>query len=341
MSTCDASFNNEIKHSAAKQSCKECPFRKDNQNKPHAAEWFDPDNVIKLWRAIAHGSSLGCHMFDSPDLTGFNDIMKAEGYKPPTNIDGRKECAGTTGLIWREIEAAADYETYDEYHAARPFGLQRGAWAVVDRRLNGEDLALTKPAANSNADLIDLEKSIDMGSKWWKFSKEQMDSMITGLFEVAEEFGLDLSRKPCDCPVCQNHSDAHKMTDVQLADGSTAHVDEKLKPILEALAQAKIQTTASCEDLRDSIQQLAPELMEGVLAPPPATVNYAEAVTAGKAVVRFETDSTLSAPLIKALRDQGKFKTTVAVKEAQFTFYLTEQDELVGLINSLSAKESR
>lgn len=340
MSTCEAGFNNEIKHPAAKQSCKECPFRKDNLGTSNSGEWFHPENVTKLWRAIAHGSSHGCHMFDSPDITGFNDIMKAEGYKEPASIDGRKECAGGTGLIWGEIEAAAEYKTYDEYHVARPYGLQQGAWAVVMQRLNGQDLALTKPAVDTTADLIDLERVIDMKSKWWKFSNEQMDSMITGLLEVAEEFGWDLRPKACDCPVCQHHSDAHQMTDVQLADGSTAHVDEKLKPILEALAKAKIQTTASCEDLRDAIQRLAPELMDGVLEPPPATVNYAEAVSAGKAVVRFETDSTLSASLIKALRDTGEFETTVAVKEAQFTFHPAQQNELVSMISELFKEEN-
>lgn len=341
MSTCDANFNKEIKHAAAKQACNECPFRKSNQDKPHAAGWFDPENVTRLWRSIAHGSSLGCHKFDSPDWTGFDELAALEGYKTPVNIDGRKECAGTTGLIWREIKASADFNTYEEYHAARPYGLQRGAWAVVSQRLKGKALELVEPTEKATDELIDLSEYIDVHSMWWKFSKEQVDNMVSAAFEVAEEFGWDLDRKPCECPVCLNHSDAHEMTTVQLADGEEAQVDKAVAPVLQALAGAGIQTTASCEDLGDAIGKLAPDLRVGVLNPPPSTVNYAEAVSNGKAVVRFRTKSPESVSLIKALRASGRFTLTIAQEESQFTYHLEQQQELLKLIGLLNGEDHK
>lgn len=338
MSTCDANFNPELKHPAAKQSCNECPFRKDNQGKPQSAGWFEPENVTRLWRAIAHGSTLGCHKFDSPEITGFDELAKLDGYKTPVNINGRKECAGTTGLIWREIEAAENYDTYEEYHAARPYGLQRGAWAVVYQRLNGEELKLTQPAPGKDQELIDLSTYIDTTSMWWKYSKPQMEAMVAGLFEVADNYGWDLSKKSCDCVVCVKHEEAHVMAELQLADGSTVQVDQVLMPVLKTFAHVGIQTTASCENLQSAIKKLAPELLDDITGPSQWTVNYAEAVSNGKAFTRFRTNSKQAVQLIKNLRSKDSFVVTVAQEEAQVTFSLEDQDELIDTINALPAQ---
>lgn len=327
-------FSTDPKFPAAKVACDECPVRRSNVHKPSAAGWYEQGNFEGIWRDITQGSFLGCHKFDGPATTGYSDVMEAQGYKRPTNLEGRKECAGMAALIQREIEAAKTYPNFDSYIKARPTGLQRAGWELVRNRLNGDGLPLTAPADQNSADLITPAEHVRLDSMHWLHGETKLFEWASLANSLADEHGFPKERD-CTCRVCTNHNIVHPAKDLTTADGATVQVDVILHPLLEALASAGIRTTASCENLHDAMQKLWPEQIPIILNPEPGTVNYAGVVAERQAVIRFKVGEPLDAALIKQLHLAEWAVTETTRIEAQSRFHLEHLDSFLAIVEAI------
>jgi hypothetical protein len=178
--------NDCVRYKSAQQPCIECPFTKKMADTPSPQGWYDQTNFERVWRGVAkEGRFLGCHMFDLQDLTGYTDETQRLGYQAPTDLKGRKECAGMSGMVYRELQEGLKYPNWDAYIKARPTGLQRDVFAYMYKRLTGAaQPPLTVPADPGNPDLIHPGERVNTDSMLWLHPEDALHKIQSTLERV-------------------------------------------------------------------------------------------------------------------------------------------------------------
>lgn len=148
---------------AAESPCAHCPWRTENQGKPHPDGWYTTANRDRLWAKLRRGESMSCHPTDptnpvSEKALAAGAIVAKEGATP-------RECAGALILQQREIMVYQDDPK--GYAKARSRGLTKaGLRTIVERMILGPlsgDI-MSKPDLNAEVSMDDLP--------WAKRSKE-------------------------------------------------------------------------------------------------------------------------------------------------------------------------
>lgn len=328
MNNCQVNKSSKGLIPAAKQPCLECPFRTTNADNPSPHDWFTQETFDRLWAAVAReNSNFPCHLFDDPENTGYDSSSKDWGLRQPVDIGSRKECGGMTAMIHREVRIAAGYPDWETYIAARPMGLQRGAYKSALARIAGIGTPLTEPANPDDPELTDPAERANPDSLAWRLGNYGAAALIDALQGIAED--LHISLPPCDCLFCEGHTTAHASREVELSTGETVQADAELIPLLEALAVAGVRTTASCQDFHGGMEQLWPEQIPVLLAQEnPRTLNYGVPLRRKEAVVRFENRNEPARAYIRSVRSIEGLHLTDGASQAQLSFPLSMAPEL-------------
>ena len=294
--------------SASGNPCQECPFRKSNAGREHPTNGYKDDNFTNDWREITDGGFFACHVF-APDLHPYSEEAKAAGYVPPVETGSRPECAGAAIAMQREIDAAADYPSFDTYIKARPAGLSRKALGILSARKRGDvEPAFKVPHKFSPDGVLDPNEYIDTSSPLWIFGGAGLNALV----EAADAI------TGCSCPVCAQHETVHPAESVATADGGTARVDAPLAALLTAMNAAGIRTTDSCQNVAEAVTELWPERLAELATPTPGTVNYAQVVTSGNAFIRMQATNTAEQRFIRAAKHLGEWQTGADTAQVSF-----------------------
>lgn len=332
MNTCPVPNSSQNLIPAAKQPCRECPMRTPNVDVPVPHDWFSQENFDRLWAGVARENThFPCHLFDDPENSGYDSSSKDAGLRPPADIGKRKECAGMTAMIHREVRIAADYPDWETYIAARPAGLQRGAYKSALARIAGTGVPLTEPADPDDPELVDPAERVNLDSMAWKLGNYGVAALLNALQGIAEDLHFPLPA--CDCRFCEDHTTVHESHELHLSTGETVQADAELVPLLQALAEGGIRTTASCQDFHGGMEQLWPEQIPVLLAQEdPRSINYAVPLRRKEAVVRFENRNESARAYIRAIRAVEELHLTDGPSQAQIVFPLSMVPKLAALV---------
>jgi hypothetical protein len=118
------------------KACAQCPWRLENQGKPHPHAFYAKANLARLWRGLRDGERMTCHPTD-PEMAEF------EGYESTADRAVTCECAGALTLIQRElahfVQACHDVDSGEGegaksglqlYRKRRPRGLTKAGLAT-------------------------------------------------------------------------------------------------------------------------------------------------------------------------------------------------------------------
>jgi hypothetical protein len=129
--------------------CSSCPWRRENQGKPHPHGWFSKANLRRLWSGLKDGESMSCHQTDPT-----NEVPEGETPVP----DGREphECTGALILQQREVMKLQSAGAMVIYKGSvGPAAITRGAFFVMANRLIFEGMIdgkkLSRPDLNCAA----------------------------------------------------------------------------------------------------------------------------------------------------------------------------------------------
>lgn len=105
-----------------RKPCAQCPWRLENQGRPHESGFYTKKNLVRLWNQVrGGGNQQSCHLTDP----SHPDHIKA-GAKPGAKV---QECPGSVILILRELRKMANpkgrIEDPTMYLATRKKGLTR------------------------------------------------------------------------------------------------------------------------------------------------------------------------------------------------------------------------
>lgn len=321
---------------SAKQPCIECPFRTTNADIPAPQHWYTQDNFERIWASVAReNQSFPCHMFDKPEATGYDSRSRDMGLRQPVDLGKPKECAGMTGMIHREVRIAAGYPDWETYIAARPTGLQREAYETALARIAGTGIPLTEPANPDNPTLMDPAVRIDPKSMAWSLGDSGINALLRAVQEQMDVMGLP--PLVCDCPMCKNHTTVHAPKELTTATGDVVQVDAGLHPLLTAMKDAGIRTTASCQDFHEAMQALWPEQIPVLLADSSHGVSYTAPLRRREAVIRFENRNDAERALVRALRRLDDIHLSDGATETQVSFRPDLTPALTDVVKGLTA----
>lgn len=131
-------------HAAAPHPCSACPWRLENQGKPHPHGWYTKKNLAGLWSKLRRGEAMTCHPTDP------NNPLP-EGARPVSADATTLECAGALILQQREVMKFQQGGPLANYRAlGGPRMTRQGLIAIVERALFGGICgpAMTKPDLN-------------------------------------------------------------------------------------------------------------------------------------------------------------------------------------------------
>ncbi|WP_043429584.1 hypothetical protein [Arthrobacter sp. FB24] len=265
---------------AAGQSCSECPFRKSNIDRPHFNDQYSQTEFTRLWRSIAvEGKFFGCHLTDA-DYHPVPQESLDMGYQKPADIGARRECAGSVALIRREMRLAESYPNHATYIKARPAGLSKHAFLVLSKRLKGMMEPPVRFAVKPDeSDVIDPMERIDTTSFEWAVNTEGAAAILLAIESVIGSL--------CECPVCTNHTTAHKARPFLTAEGMAVDADEELHGLLSSMSAAGIQTMDSCINMADALEKLWPERTATLVRAPIGKMNYSSMIRSRAAHIRY------------------------------------------------------
>ncbi|WP_416430060.1 hypothetical protein [Paenarthrobacter nicotinovorans] len=319
---------------ASKQPCIECPFRESNGDIPAPQGWYDKENFERIWASVARENKyFPCHMFDSPDNTGYDSRSEDMGLRKPVDLGKPKECAGITAMIHKEVELAAGYPNWESYIAARPAGLQRDAYDKALRRIAGEGLPMTKPANPDKAKVFDPAARVTTDSFAWKLGDAGVQAMLEAAQGAMDDLGVSLPT--CDCNLCQNHTTVHPDKILKTATGEEVSVDAALHPLITALSVAGVRTTGSCQAFYEAVQALIPSNMRALISDTHEGVTYSVPLRRREAFIRFENRNPVERKLVKALRSLDWLHLSDGRVEGQISFPLGRVQELLDVAKSL------
>ncbi|WP_091465360.1 hypothetical protein [Paenarthrobacter nitroguajacolicus] len=319
---------------ASKQPCIECPFREANGDIPAPQGWYDKENFERVWASVARENKyFPCHMFDSPDNTGYDSRSEDMGLRKPVDLGKPKECAGITAMIHKEVELAAEYPDWESYISARPAGLQRDAYDKALRRIAGEGLPMTKPANPDKAKVFDPAARVTTDSFAWKLGDAGVQAMLDVVQGVMDDIGVSLPT--CNCNLCQNHETVHPAEVLTTATGDKVKVDAALHPLLTALSTAGVRTTGSCQAFYEAMQALVPENIRSLASDTTNGVTYSVPLRRREAFIRFENRNPAERKLVKALRNRDWLHLSDGRVEGQISFPLARVPELLTVAQSL------
>lgn len=288
------------------------------------------DQFASEWKRVAEGDFFACHV-TAPDLHPYDEKSKMAGFVTPIETGKRPECSGAALAIQRELDLATSFPSYEAYRVARPSGLSRKAIRSAMRRQKGTLAPPLRTPAKFPMDAIrDPNEEIDATSPAWVFGGESVDALVAHIDAVLG----------CSCPVCIRHAEVHTAQSIITADGQQAEVDEVLAPLLEAMNNAGIRTTDSCQNLSEAVAQLWPERLPVLASDQSATVNYARTIATGNAFIRLRTNTAAERRFLDALARVEGVTTQQTSEVAQVDFPLTALLRLTELASN-SAKEER
>lgn len=319
---------------ASKQPCIECPFREANGDIPAPQGWYDKENFERVWASVARENKyFPCHMFDSPDNTGYDSRSEDMGLRKPVDLGKPKECAGITAMIHKEVELADGYPDWESYIAERPAGLQRDAYDKALRRIAGEGLPMTKPANPDKAKVFDPAARVSTDSFAWKLGDAGVQAMLDVVQGVMDDIGVSLPT--CNCNLCQNHETVHPAEVLTTATGDKVKVDAALHSLLTALSAAGVRTTGSCQAFYEAVQALIPTNMRTLISDTHEGVTYSVPLRRREAFIRFENRNPAERKLVKALRNLDWLHLSDGRVEGQISFPLGRVQELLDVAKSL------
>ncbi|MDQ0117453.1 hypothetical protein J2T22_000623 [Pseudarthrobacter defluvii] len=273
---------------ASAQPCQECPWRIANRGRSHPDQApYTDDWLTTKWRRVSQdGTAFACHLFDAGALH-YSDDLKEAGFKKPTDIGARKECAGMVAMVRRELETVIASPSFEEYQQSRPYGLSRQALDYFGARLNGEIGPAFKPSDYIDmAEILDMHDVVKPGSMAWTYDTtflNNLNGLITTLMPELRE---------CGCTVCTEHRTVHEMLPLRTAENLDVTVDADLHPLLLAMASAGIRTTASCINIREAITKLSPDMLGPLMnLSDPATINYGPVLRRHAAFIELRNDT--------------------------------------------------
>ena len=116
---------------AANRPCVSCPWRVENQGKPHPDGWFTKANRTRLWAKLKRGDQMSCHRTDPSNPVPEGGRVVPEGTTPV-------ECAGALILQQRELMQLQAVGDIRAYRRARPKGLTvEGIRVLLHRAMFG------------------------------------------------------------------------------------------------------------------------------------------------------------------------------------------------------------
>lgn len=119
-------------------ACQACPWRLENQGKPHPDGWYRPANLRRLWQGMRRGADMSCHPTDPTNPVSVD--AQAVGYRPAPGHSKVRECVGAHVVKQREfMRWHDDYGgNISAYRKAHPNGLMRtGLLALAERYVFG------------------------------------------------------------------------------------------------------------------------------------------------------------------------------------------------------------
>lgn len=304
---------------ASKQPCIECPFREANGDIPAPQGWYDKENFERVWASVARENKyFPCHMFDSPESTGYDSRSQEMGLRKPVDLGKPKECAGITAIIHKEVELAAEYPDWESYIEARPAGLQRDAYDKALRRIAGDGLPMTAPANPQKAKVFDPAERVSTDSLAWKLGDAGVTSLLDAVNATLD--GMGISTPSCECNLCRNHETFHRALPLRTATGEEVPVDAALHPLLQALSDAGVRTTGSCQAFYDAMKALVPENIPSLVSDTTMGVTYSVPLLRREAFIRFENRNTAERMFIKNLHGLEWLHLADGRTEAQISF---------------------
>ena len=69
----------------------------------------------------------------------------------------------------------------------------------------------------------------------------------------------------CTCPMCERHGQIHRQVPRTLL-GRSEEVDAEMAPLLDVLGDRGVMSVASCVDLADAVEQMAPAMLPRIVA---------------------------------------------------------------------------
>lgn len=273
-------IDNLPRKAAAATPCSECPWRKSNADRPHFNNQYSTEEFTRLWRSIAvDGNFFGCHLMDA-DYHPVPAESLAMGYQKPADIGARRECAGALAVVRRELKLLNDYDTHEDYIAARPVGLSKKALDVLLSRSKGElEPALRFASNEDETDVADPMERVNTSLIQWQVSRNKAADLLAAM----EAFG----GSQCDCKVCTNHTSVHRPAPLALPDGTTAEVDQELHGVLTAMTRAGIKTVDSCINMAEALDELWPDRKPTLLRVVAGRMNYRTMIQRQAAHIRF------------------------------------------------------
>lgn len=266
--------------------CQECPFRESNRGRENPFDHYQNHNLTRYWREVSQdGDFFTCHMF-GVDAYAFDDSAKAQGFKAPVNIGHARECAGTVGMLRRELDILKGFDSWADYKNARPTGISEKTYRRLQERISGEaQPPLSFSDFVSDDDVIHPEDWIDTSSNQWLFSKDAASNLLNVMSVLFPETNA------CDCPTCTNHSTVHPMKELKTAGGELVDVDAAIFPLLNALARAGVETTESCVNLPEAVEALNPGEVGSLTNMPSGTINYRPVMLRRDPFIRLSNES--------------------------------------------------
>ena len=189
-------------------------------------------------------------------------------------------------MLRRELDILKGYNTWAEYKKARPTGISEKTYRRLQDRISGQ----AQPPLNfsdfiSADDVIHPEDWIDTSSSHWMFSKDAAANLLNVMSVLFPETNA------CGCPTCSNHSTVNPMKELKTASGDLVEVDAAMYPLLNALARAGIETTASCLNLPEAVEALSPGEVGSLTNMPSGTINYRAVMLRRDPFIRLSNES--------------------------------------------------
>lgn len=221
---------------AADAACSNCPWRRDNAGAEDPL--LSEEALVGHWDRIRDGNPFACHK-TSIDADALSADDQSRGWcEVPEGVSTR-ECAGALAQMLKEEGLRDELGSFEAYFALRgPHGVSRQGFAVLARRRRGQ----------ARLPVREVSKLAQYGREWFP------NPVGANSLPVVP---------PCFCPVCEHHEDVHGQAGATPpGSGAPVMIDVALIPLVEALWAAGAVTFASCENLRDAVEQLWPDSLD-------------------------------------------------------------------------------
>lgn len=229
--------------------CAECPWRTSNMGidapDVQGLSAYTREQRARLWTNLRSGETReGCHMgaADREKFPNGADPAWIEaGFAAIPDHARPRECGGAVAAGVREAAIFMRLGSLESYQRLRPFGFSRTALELWLRRIRGDEIPGYPPLRDvESVDVVDIPTA----DAW-----SVRDLLTPGVLAGATQ-GLARTSHTCSCDACVRHGEVHPQV-ARTIGGKDVQVDAALAPLLDAMAEAGIDTTASCANLSE------------------------------------------------------------------------------------------